>query len=371
MGLVKYKLGELLELSYDKNTKLEYSIKDVKGISIQKIFIETKADMLGVSLSPYYIVAPNSFVYVTVTSRNGEKITIAYNNTMETYIVSSSYVVFRVKDASILLPDYLFMYFNRAEFDRYARFNSWGSAREVFSWEDMCDIDIELPDIDVQQKYVNIYKAMVANQQSYEHGLEELKLVCDGYIEELRRNIGVEAIGTYINPVDERNSELKISLAQGININKEFTDPKQVAETERNAKIVRTGQFAYNRATTRNGEKISIAYRESADCVVSSAYQVFEIVNKNILMPEYLMMWFKRPEFDRYARFMSKGSAHEFFEYSDMENVKIPIPDIKIQKAISNIYKVYMQRKRINEQLKVQIKNICPILIRGSLENGG
>ena len=79
-------------------------------------------------------------------------------------------------------------------------------------------------------------------------------------------------------------------------------------------------------------------------------------------------MWFKRSEFDRYARYMSKGSAHEFFEYNDMEEVEIPIPDINVQKSIVNIYIVYNERKRINEQLKQQIKNICPILIKGSLE---
>ena len=80
------------------------------------------------------------------------------------------------------------------------------------------------------------------------------------------------------------------------------------------------------------------------------------------------MMWFKRSEFDRYARFMSKGSAHEFFEYADMEEVEIPIPDIKVQQAISDIYTVYMSRREINERLKTQIKDICPILIKGSLE---
>ena len=170
--------------------------------------------------------------------------------------------------------------------------------------------------------------------------------------------------------IEERNSDLAVTLAQGITIDKVFASPKQVAEAERNAKIVRKGQFAYNRATTRNGEKISIAYREGEECVVSSAYQVFEIKQKDRLLPEYLMMWFKRTEFDRYARYMSKGSAHEFFEYSDMEEVKIPIPDIKIQEAIANIYSVYMTRKRLNEQLKGQIKDICPILIRGSLEEG-
>lgn len=147
MGLTKYKIGELLEICEEQNSDLQYGIDDVKGISIQKVFIETKADMKGVSLRPYLLVKPDDFAYVTVTSRNGEKITLAHNITQDTYIVSSSYVVFRVKNKNTLLSDFLFMYFNRPEFDRYARFNSWGSARETFTWEDMCDIDIELPDI--------------------------------------------------------------------------------------------------------------------------------------------------------------------------------------------------------------------------------
>lgn len=368
MALTKYKLGELIKPCELKNDELKYDIPDVKGISIQKIFIETKANMEGVSLKPYYLVQPDDFAYVTVTSRNGEKITLAHNTTDKTYIVSSLYIVFRVNRTDLLLSDYLFIYFNRPEFDRYSRFNSWGSARETFSWEDMCDMDIELPSIEIQQKYVDVYNAMLANQQSYERGLDDLKLTCDAYIEDLRRNMPCEKIGRYISPIDVRNTDLKIKLAQGITIEKQFSSPKQIAETERNAKIVRTGQFAYNRATTRNGEKISIAYREGKDCVVSSAYQVFEIKKKNKLLPAYLMMWYTRTEFDRYARYMSKGSAHEFFEYSDMEDVAIPIPNIDVQRAVAEIYTVYNKRKKINEQLKAQIKNICPILIKGSLE---
>ena len=167
MGLGKYKLGELIQIHDERNVELAYGLNDVKGISIQKEFIETKADMSGVSLKPYILVKPGCFAYVTVTSQNGEKITIAHNNTNNTYIISSSYIVFRVKRTDLLLPDYLFMYFKRSEFDRYARYNSWGSARETFSWEEMCDIDIELPDIAIQQKYVDIYNAMLENQRCY------------------------------------------------------------------------------------------------------------------------------------------------------------------------------------------------------------
>ena len=368
MELTKYKLGKLIEQCDNRNTDEEYTADDVRGISTGKEFIETKANMDGVSLTSYKIVKENEFAYVADTSRRGDKIAVAFNRNEGNILISSIYTVFYVCNPELLLSDYLFMFFNRSEFDRYSRFNSWGSARETFSWEDMCDIEIDLPPLPIQQKYVDIYNAMLANQQSYERGLEDLKLVCDAYIEDLRRSIEVESIGPYIVPCDERNGDLKVTKAQGITINKVFADPKQVAEAECNAKIVRNGQFAYNRATTRNGEKISIAYRDKEDCVVSSAYQVFEIKEKKRLIPEYLMMWFKRSEFDRYARYMSKGSAHEFFEYTDMEEVAIPIPDIEIQISIVNIYHCYMDRRDINEKLKAQIKDICPILIKGSIE---
>ena len=123
MGLTKCRLGELVEISSERNDGLKYGIDSVKGISIQKEFIETKADMEGVSLIPYFLVRPDDFVYVTVTSRNGDKITLAHNDTKSVFIVSSSYIVFRVKRMDLLLSDYLFLYFNRPEFDRYSRFN--------------------------------------------------------------------------------------------------------------------------------------------------------------------------------------------------------------------------------------------------------
>ena len=227
MGLTKYKLGDLIEQCDERNSEGIYSLDDVKGISIQKIFTETRANMEGVSLNPYILVKPDFFAYVTVTSRNGEKITLAHNTTDNTYLVSSSYVVFKIGRTDLLLSDYLFMYFNRPEFDRFSRFNSWGSARETFSWEDLCDIDIYLPPLPIQQKYVEVYNAMLANQQCYERGLEDLKLVCDAYIEDLRRNIPCEPIGNYVHQYNEKNTDGEITLEQGINIEKQFITPQR------------------------------------------------------------------------------------------------------------------------------------------------
>ena len=195
MELTKYKLGELIELSEERNFDGQITIHSVRGISTKKEFIETKADMDGVSLNSYKIVYPNFFAFVPDTSRRGDKISLSINKSNNVFLVSSISIVFKISRTHILLPDYLFMYFNRPEFDRYSRFNSWGSARETFSWEEMCDIDIVLPPIEIQKKYVDVYNSMVENQTAYEKGLEDLKLVCDGYIENLRRNLPCEKIG--------------------------------------------------------------------------------------------------------------------------------------------------------------------------------
>lgn len=368
MALIKYKLGELIEQCDVRNDELKYTLEDVKGISIKKIFIKTKADMKDVSLIPYKLVKPDNFAYVTVTSRNGEKITLAHNKTVNTYIVSSSYIVFKVNRTDLLSSDFVFMYFNRPEFDRYSRFNSWGSARETFSWEDMCDMDIDLPPLSIQQKYVNVYNAIVANQKAYERGLEDLKLTCDAYIEDLRRKMPCEKIGKYIHPYNVKNVDGKITLEQGINIKKEFITPQRSNQNFLNRKIVRTGQIAY--CTQLNNANVAIALRTGPDCIVSGVYDVIELNENCNLMSEYIMLWLTRSEFGRFVYWSSEGTSYEFLKYENLENYKIPIPSLPIQQSIVDIYTVYKQRQKINEKLKAQIKDICPILIKGSVEEG-
>ena len=370
---MKYKLGDLIYQIDARNKDGIYRVEDVKGISIKKEFIETKAKMEGVSVSPYKIVNPNTFAYVTVTSRNSNKITLAYNGTENTYIVSSSYIVFEVSKPKILNSEYLFIFFNRPEFDRYTRFNSWGSARETFTWDDMCDIEIELPPIKIQKKYVAVYKSMLKNQEVYEKGLEDLKLVCDATIEKLRREMPSKKIKDYIQPLDDRNNKglYDVNNVKGLSIQKEFIETKANLRgvSLSSYKVVKPESFAYVTVTSRNSNKITMAYNRTDDTyIVSSSYIVFNISKPELLNPEYLFMFFERSEFDRYTRFHSWGSARETFAWDDLVEVEIPMPDIKIQKSIVDIYNAYITRMEINEKLKEQIKDICPVLIKGSLE---
>ena len=371
-NLTTYKLGDLIELSDDRNSDGVYGIDDVKGISIKKVFIETKADMSGVSLTPYILVKPDYFAYVTVTSRNGEKITLAHNTSQNTYIVSSSYIVFRIKKPELLLSKYLFMYFNRAEFDRYSRFNSWGSARETFSWQDMCDISITLPDVPTQQKYVDIYDAMCANQKAYEKGLDDLKLTCDAYIDSAKKRNTSIPLGQIFEEINLRNSANQIKNVLGIDINKRFMKTKASINVEdlANYKVINKNQFAFSGMQTGRDKTVRIALYSNEECaVISPAYTVYKVSNESFL-PDFLMIWFERLEFDRKGWFYSDGSVRANLDNDRFFEMTVPQIPLKEQQAVVEVYCSYLKRKNIAEKFAHSVKNICPILIKGAIEEG-
>lgn len=376
MALNNYKLGDLLMRNSEENKDLIYGISDVRGVRNTKGISNTKIDVSGRNLKTFLVVRPGGFIF---NHRVHDKLGLGYNTSDETYIFTNDYVSFYVKPEvknRILLPDYLYMWYLRPEFDRYMLFKTYGSATLFFSWDNMCELEIELPDLPTQQKYVDAYNAMVANQQAYERGLEDLKLTCDGYIEDLRRKIPCEKIGKYIELTEltNENSQYGIDDVMGISIEKKLIRTKADMKDVNLAPylLIQPNEFAYVTVTSRNGGKISIALNDSDKTYIcSSSYVVFRSRNIEELLPQYLMLFFSRNEFNRYSRFHSWGSAREAFDWDAMCDVQIPIPDIEIQKSIAEMYTVYNKRKKINEQLKAQIKNICPILIRGSLEYGG
>lgn len=369
MGLNKTRFGSLIERMDIRNSDGKFKRSDVRGMSIEKQFIPTQADMAGVSVSPYKIVRPRWFAYVTVTSRNGNKITIAQNRFDESVIVSSSYEVFRVSETNILDPSYLFMLFNRPEFDRYARFNSWGSARETFSWEELCNTEIDLPPIEVQRKYVAIYEAMLANQHTYESGLDDLKLTCDALLDRCKTSERWIRVGNCVEEVDRRNSDVSCDMAFGINIAKQFMVSKASSDDLHNYKLVAPGELAYSSMQTGRDKCIRIALHEGhKDITVSPAYSILQEKSDSMLPIKYLMVWFSRPEMDRLGWFLSDASIRANLDLSEFLNIKIPVPDKPTKDAVVKIYDVWKTRAAINEQLKERLKSICPILVKGSIE---
>ena len=367
MGLINIRLGDYIERSTQNNKDLEYGTDLIVGVNSQGIFAVPKGNTDGVDLKPYKIVNNGAFVYNPTRLELGS---IAYR-TEGLCIVSHLYMVFYLTDEGkkIIDPMWLYIYFRRAEFCREVTFRNFGSQRPEFNFNDMSDIIVPLPDIKIQRKYVDIYNAMLVNQQSYERGLEDLKLVCDAYIEDLRRKMPCEPIGPYIERHDVRNGPNGTKNVMGVSTTKEFREPTSKVNRNEldNYKVVKPRQISFVQ-TTHNEKVFAYAFNNTdEDIVVTSVNEVFS-VDEDKLLPEYLSMFFNRTEFDRYARFHSWGSARETFTWDDLIKVEIPIADITVQKSIADIYKVYKERKDINEKLKAQIKDICPILIKGSIE---
>lgn len=367
MPLTKYKLGNLIEPYNEKCENPNLTVWDVSGINSDKEFFEP-ARQVGADTSNYKIVPPNYFACNLMHVGRDEVLPIAMNHTSKNKIVSPAYAIFKITEEAPVIRDFFFILLKSTEKDRYFWFHTDSSVRDGMSWNDFCDMELDLPSVEIQKKYVDIYNAMVKNQQCYERGIEDLKLVCTAHIEALRRKGNLKRIGDYIQPYNEKNIDGLITLEQGINIEKKFINPQRSNANLTGRKIVRKGMFAY--CTQLNNENVAIAYRNDEDCVVSSVYDVFEIIDSSQLIPEYLMLWLIRPEFGRFVYWASEGSAYEFLNYNNLADYLIPVPEIKIQQEIANIYKVYTLRKQINEQLKAQIRNICPILIKGSIDEG-
>lgn len=364
-----YKIGDLINPIDERNVS---GIKNFYGININKDFMPTVADTNGLDESKYKVVRKNRFVFSGMQTGRDQCIRISMYMNETPIIVSPAYTTFEIISTGLILPTYFFMLFLSKEKDRLGAFYSDASIRSNLDWDVFCDIDITLPDKTVQQKYVDIYESMVANQKSYEKGLDDLKLTCDAYLDKLKKECNKKIIGKYLKQCDLRNDneELTLENLRGISTEKKFIDSKadMMDVSLKNYKVVKPNQFTYVADTSRRGDKIALAFNDSKEnYLVSSIYTVFE-VEENELNPHYLMMFLSQSDFDRYARFNSWGSARETFDWLEMCDVQIPIPDIEIQKSIANIYKVYTQRKKINEKLKAQIRDICPILIKGSLE---
>ena len=370
MGLSKHTIGEFVELFSARCGIPNLSPEQVSGINIEKEFFEP-ARQVGEDTSNYKIVPPDYFACNLMHVGRDGVLPIALNHTSQNKYVSPAYSVFRI-DESQILKEYFFILLKSSEKDRYFWFHTDASIRQGLSWEDFCDIDITLPSIEQQRKYVNIYLSLQKNLEAYESKIEDLKIVCNGYIEKLRNDYTKNnpaqmiRIGDYIEERCEINDDGQIKLEQGINIQKEFIFPQRTNSNLLGRKIVRKGDIAY--CTQLNNSNVAIALREDVDCVVSSVYNIFYVKDMSTLLPKYLMLWLIRPEFGRYVYTRSTGSAYEFLNYNDLSDYRIPLPDMSIQAAIVNIYDCINKRKGIANNLKKIIKDLCSILIKGSIQ---
>lgn len=359
------RLGDYIEECDKRNGDLVLKLDDIKGISTGKGFIETKADMNGVSLAGYKIVAPREFAYVSDTSRRGDKVALAFNSRSKSILISSIYSVFRSKNETKLLPEYLFLLFNRTEFDRYARFNSWGSARETFDFSELCRTEIPLPSLDTQRELVAIYdglKKIVAENEALIKPLEE---ACRAFVVECKQKYRSERLGNYIEQRREKNDGYDV---QSRGVTKDgFITPKQEDADTSLYNVFYKNDFVFNPARM---ELNSIALNtEFEKAICSSLYEIFYIKDTSQLLPEYLNLFVKRDEFARFCWFDAIGSARNYFRVANMQDIKIPIPPIDVQKSIISMAQCLRVAKKIIQETRARMKNLCPALVQKAVHS--
>ena len=361
------RLGEYIEQCTAINSDLQFGIDDVRGMTISKEIIPTKADLKSMDLSKFLIVEPKEFVYNPRT--HGKKIGLGFNTTDSNFIISWNNIAFRVKDPNLLCPDYLYILISREEWDRNACFRSWGSSTEVFSWAEFGSMEIPLPSIDVQRELVYTYNGLKSLAEQNETLIPRLSAACQAYIVDCRAKYPSVSLGKYIEQLDKRNSygALTIADVQGISTDKCFIPTKANMDgvPVLSYKIVAPSEFVYVTDTSRRGDKMALALNSSdKDILVSSIYTVFRSIDKSILLPEYLFLLFNRPEFDRYTRFNSWGSARETFDWNEMCRVQIPLPPIDVQQAIVDVYHCMERAKQIATTAREKLKTLCPALVQ-------
>lgn len=355
-------LGELIEICDTRNTAKQYGIDDVCGMTIEKEIIPTKADVKDTDLSKFYIVQPQEFVYNPRT--HGRKIGLGFNNSNKPILISWNNTAFKAKDINRVIPTYLYMIFTREEWDREACFNSWGSSTVVFAWEDFCKMKIPLPSIETQKELVAVYNGLKELAEENEKLLKPLSKSCEAFIVDCKKKYTAVMLKNKIEECKERNSDLLygVEYLQGVTSEGKFDESK--ANTDgldfSNYKIVYKNNFAYNPSRINVG---SIALSSKENAIVSPMYIVFKITD-NDLIPEYLKLWFSRKEFQRSTYFYAMGSVRDTFDFNLMQEVQIPLPPKEVQQKIVDLYNCYEECKRIANEAREKISNLCPALVQ-------
>lgn len=348
-------LGQYIEMVSRTNSDLKYGIEDVRGCSNTKQMMQTRANLIGRTYEKFIVLKPREFVFNRRTTRNGEKIGMAYNNSDREYIFTNDYVAFRVKREYLdkLLPDYLYLFFCRDEFDRYARYKSTGSATEFFNWEDMCAVPFEIPPMDFQQLVVNTYKVLNERIEIKRKINDNLAATIQTIFLSCKQS---DTFKTYlplnelVKTVNFRNKDnvYGIDDLMGVSLTKEFikSPANTISLDVSNYKIVKPFQFACNLMHVGRDKKVAVGMLTDADnVIISPAFTVFEIINNNVILPEVLVSWFSQSFFDNKVSYLASEGIRDGIKWDTFAQIPIFIPEFEIQTKIQNIYKNIQQNK--------------------------
>ena len=363
-------IGTFIKLADNRNSELK--VTNLLGMNIKKEFMPSVANTSGTDLSKYKIIQEGQFAYSSMQTGRDETIRVALYSQDEPAIISPAYSVFEVIDKDLILPEFIMMWFLRPESDRYGWFISDASVRASLDWERFCEIELPVPSIEEQKKCVSLYNGLIKNQQCYENSLNDLRLICEIFFEDQIKKVNKVQLGPYIQQTEEQNSDSSNRNLLGISINKVFI-PSRANRKDLNVsnyKVVKNRQFACNIMHVGRDERLPIAlYTGTEQSIVSPAYKTFGVRDKNEVLPEYLMIYFQRGEFDRFMWYLCDSSIRGGLDWERFCEIELPVPSIEKQQSIVAIHHVLETRKRLNERLKETIRLLCTILMQGVIKD--
>ena len=360
------KIGSYIEQYFVRNSDGLYGESDAIGVNIEKEILPMRGNISEKDFTNFYLVPPGCFAY---NPRGSRKLGLGYNATPNTYIITFNDVVFRIKPSAIssIIPEYLFLYLCRKEWDRKAEYLSWGSSTEVFSWETLCDVEIPLPSIEVQQELVDTYNGLKALAEQNEALIEPLSKACEAFIVDCKTKYPEVELGKYIEEFDKRNNAGCEYPFYGINKDKTFmptvADTNNLDNTK--YKVVSSGDFVFSGMQTGRDVCIRIALYDGVNSIIiSPAYTTFKVKGDVKILPQYLFLQFKRFEMDRYGWFLSDGSIRSNLEWERFCEIKLPLPPMETQRSIVNLYNCLEEAKKIASEAREKLKTLCSALVQ-------
>ena len=362
------RLGDYIELCDEVNSAgIDYPML---GINKDKVFMPTVANVTTVDIRKYKVVSKGRFVFSGMQTGRDVCIRIALYDNDEPALISPAYTTFTVREDKDMLSEFFFMYFMRAEMDRYGWFISDSSVRSNLDWVRFVEIQIPLPSPEKQRELVETWKGLRDMKEQNEAMAAPLMQLCQSRLQELKHTYPLTEIGPYIELCDETNAESIQYKMLGINKDKVFMPTAANVSTVdiKKYKVVKSGRFVFSGMQTGRDVCIRISlYDDKEPCLVSPAYTTFTIKEGMSLLPEYFFLYFKRTEMDRLGWFVSDSSVRSNLDWNRFVDIKIPMPPVEEQQAIVNIYKCAAECKRIAEEADRLSREICPALMQKAI----
>lgn len=370
MALTKVCLGDIVLPYVQKCNNPNLTADDISGVNKDKEFFEP-SKQAGSDTSNYKVVPPAYFACNLMHVGRDRVLPIALNHTNRNKIVSPAYTVFCLNDQTLLLNEFFLMMLKSNERDRYFWFHTDTSVRDGMAWEDFCEVEVEIPPLIVQKRYIAIYKAIQDDLKVHIQKSAYLQHINKVYLESVKKTPEKKKISELLREVDYRNANGVLKEVQGINISKQFmpsiADTRGIDLTK--YKVVPPRHFACNLMHVGRDEIFPIALnRTDVAILVSPAYTVLEVAPN--VVPEYLMGWFSCAEFDRMSWFMTDSSIRGGLDINEFYQMNVPIPTYEVQEAVANIQKSFKRTISMTDEMSKISSTICPILVSGALKEG-